>query len=111
MGKRRPLHIKAVCWKTRQDVNRDSGPKIRAQKFPQKNICQLKLQMFVVYILQQAFRSQDSFHSSTWPSAPTNGAARIETAMKTNRNGLVAISPMIMATNRNLRQWRRMKPG
>lgn len=52
-----------------------------------------------------------SWSTSTSDRVITLSFGRSIFAMKTNKNGLAAIRPMIMATNRNLRQWRRMKLG
>src|SRR6478672_1757652 len=52
-----------------------------------------------------------SWSTSTSDRVITLSFGRSIFAMKTDKNGLAAIRPMIMATNRNLRQWRRIKLG
>ena len=56
-------------------------------------------------------RSRDGDVSARWERGRISRSWSPSKGMKTNKNGLAAIRPMIMATNRNLRQWRRMKLG
>jgi transposase len=58
----------------------------------------------LVRLVFQLAESNDSDRRLTRSWSPSK-------AMKTNKNRLAAIRLMIKATNKNLRQWRRMKLG
>src|SRR6266576_5036855 len=70
-----------------------------------------KLSVKPLFQMVESNDRSPSWSTSTSDRVITLSFGRSIFAMKTNKNGLAAIRPMMMATNRNLRQWRRMKLG
>ena len=70
-----------------------------------------KLSVKPLFQMVESNDRSPSWSTSTSDRVITLSFGRSIFAMKTDKNGLAAIRPMIMATNRNLRQWRRIKLG
>ena len=70
-----------------------------------------KLSVKPLFQMVESNDRSPSWSPSTSDRVITLSFGRSIFAMKTNKNELAAIRPMMMATSRNLRQWRRMKLG